>query len=91
MEEVENHFFHSNNYQVLDLVEEELKIIVTKTTVEETNGSPNENTQQSIEIGRPNEAQKKRDEKNVDALLRTPNTTINVFGTLNWVMEKGWP
>jgi hypothetical protein len=35
--------------------------------------------------------QKEHDEGNVDALLRTPKITVNVFGTLNWVMEKGWP
>jgi hypothetical protein len=29
--------------------------------------------------------QEKRDEKNVDALLITPEATINAFGTLDWV------
>ncbi len=91
MEGVENIFFHSNNYQVLDLIKEKLEVIATKTTVEKMNGSPSENTQQSIEIGKPNEAQKKCNERNVDALLRTSNTTINVFGTFDGVMEKGWP
>jgi hypothetical protein len=33
-----------NSYQVLDLVEEEVEIIIAKTTTEEMNGSPSENT-----------------------------------------------
>jgi hypothetical protein len=44
MEGVENIFFHSNNYQVLDLIKEKLEVIATKTTVEKMNGSPSENT-----------------------------------------------
>jgi len=59
--------------------------------VEETNGSPNENTQQSTKTRTPNEAQKECDEGNVDALLRIPQTIVNVFGTFNWVTEEGWP
>ncbi len=55
------------------------------------NGSPNENTQQSTEIGTPNEVQKEHDEGNVDALLRTPKIIVNAFGTFNWVTKKGWP
>ncbi len=60
-----------------------------QTTIEETYGSPSENIQQSSETGTPNEAQEECDEENVDALLRTPDITINAFGTLDW--EEGWP
>jgi hypothetical protein len=35
--------------------------------------------------------QKECDERNVDALLRTPKTTLNVFGTFDWFMVKGCP
>jgi hypothetical protein len=38
--------------------------------------------------------QKEGDERNVDALLRTPKSSkgyINVFRMFNWVMEEGWP
>jgi hypothetical protein len=34
-----------------------------QTTIEETNGSPNKNTQQSTEIGTPNKTQENRDEE----------------------------
>jgi hypothetical protein len=34
--------------------------------------------------------QEEGDEGNVDALLRTLKAIINVFKTLDWVMEKGW-
>jgi len=49
------------------------------------NGSPNENTQQSTEIGTPNKMQEHHDERNVDALLKTPKATINAFVTFDWV------
>ncbi len=35
--------------------------------------------------------QKKGDERNVGALLRTLKATVNVFRTLNWVTKEGWP
>jgi len=54
-----------------------------QTTIEETNGSPNKNTQQSTEIGTPNKTQENRDEENVDALLKTPKAIVNAFGTFN--------
>lgn len=83
-------FSPSNNCQVLHPIEEEIEIIIAQTTTKETNGSPSEDTQQSTEIRTPNKVQK-RDERNVDTLLRTPKTTINiVFKTLDWVMEEGW-
>ncbi len=37
-------FSPSNSYQVLDHVEEKVKVTTTQTIVEETNGSPNEET-----------------------------------------------
>jgi hypothetical protein len=40
-------FSPSNSYQVLDFVEEKVEVTIAKTTTKETNGSPNENTQQS--------------------------------------------
>jgi hypothetical protein len=35
-------------YHILHPIEEEVEVIVVQTTAEETNGSPSENTQQSI-------------------------------------------
>jgi hypothetical protein len=40
--------------------------------MKETNGSPSEKTQQSTKTRTPNEVQEEGDERNVDALLRTP-------------------
>lgn len=35
--------------------------------------------------------QEKCDEGNVDALVKTPHATFNVFGMFDWVTKKGWP
>ncbi len=48
----------SNSYEVLCLVEEEVNVTVAQTTIEETNGSPNEDIQQSTKIGTPNKTQR---------------------------------
>ncbi len=64
---------------------------VVQTTTFLKNGSPSENTQQCTKIGRPNEAQEEGDEGNVNALLKTPQATINVFKTFDWVTKEGWP
>ncbi len=40
-------FNPSNSYQVLHSIEEEVEVTIAKTMAKETNGSPNENTQQS--------------------------------------------
>jgi hypothetical protein len=84
-------FSPSNSYQVLHPIEEQVEVIVVQTTIEETNGSPNENTQQSTKTRTPNETQEERDEGNVDAMLKTLDAIVNVFGTLDWVTKKGWP
>ncbi len=81
-------FNPSNSYQVLHSIEEVVEITIAQTIVKKTNGSPNEDTQQSIETGTPNETQEERDEGNVDTLLKTPEATINVFGTFNWVIKE---
>ncbi len=57
---------------------------------EKTNGSPSEDIQQFIKIGKPNEAQEEGDEKNVDASLRTQEAIVNVFGMFDQVTEEGW-
>jgi hypothetical protein len=31
----------------------------------------------------------KKNKGNVDALLKIPKATVNVFGTLNWVRKEG--
>jgi hypothetical protein len=60
-------------------------------TVEKTIGSPSENTQRSSKNRTPNEVQEECDERNVNALLKTPHATFNVFGTFDSVTKKGWP
>ncbi len=45
------------------------------TIVFKKNCSPNENIQQSTKIGTPNEAKEEGDERNVDALLKTPKNS----------------
>jgi hypothetical protein len=52
-------------------------------TTEKTTSSPSEDTQQSTEIGTTNEVQEEGDERNVDASLKTPEATINVFRMLD--------
>jgi hypothetical protein len=59
--------------------------------VEKTTNSPSEDIQQSTKTKTPNEMQEEDDERNVDASLKTPEFTINVFKMLNWFMEKRWP
>jgi hypothetical protein len=58
-------------------------------TSKKTNGSPNEDTQQSTNIRTPNEAQE-GDEENVDSLPRTGEAIVNVFKMFEWVMKEGW-
>jgi hypothetical protein len=84
-------FSPSNSYQVLHLIEEQVEVIVMQTTIEETNGSPSEDIQQSTKTRTPNETQEERDEGNVDAMLKTLDAIVNVFGTLDWVTKEGWP
>jgi hypothetical protein len=44
-----------------------------------------------MEIRTLNKAQEEHDERNVDTLLRTLKTIVNiVFETLNWLTEEGW-
>jgi hypothetical protein len=59
-------------------------------TTKKMNGSPNEDTQQSTKTRTPNKTQEECDERNVDALLKIPKAIVNVFGTLDWVIEEGW-
>ncbi len=73
-------FSPSISYQVLDFVEEEIKVTIVQMMAEKTNGSPSEDIQQFIKIGKPNEAQEEGDERNVDASLRTQEAIVNVFG-----------
>jgi hypothetical protein len=79
-----------NSYQVLHPIEEEVEITIVQTIVEETNGSPGEDTHQFTTNGTPNNTQE-LDEGNVDTLLRTLEVIVNVFETLDWVIEEGWP
>ncbi len=48
-------FSPSNIYHVPHPIEENIKITLAQTTSKKTNGSPNEDTQQSTKIGTPNE------------------------------------
>jgi hypothetical protein len=49
-------FNPSTSYQIFDHVEEEIDVTIAQVTTKKTNGSPNENTQQSTKIRTPNEA-----------------------------------
>ncbi len=44
------------SYQILDLVEEEIQVIIAEVMAKKPNGSTNEDIQQSIETRTPNEA-----------------------------------
>jgi len=68
-------------------------IIIVWTDVEEVNGSTNDGTQQSTQMGSPNvdhNYQEPIEELNT-LLFNTLENTINAFGTIDWVTKKGWP
>jgi len=64
---------------------------MVQTMVEKPIGSPSEDTQQFTQFGSPNEVQENADVKLEATLFSTPKITMNVFGTLYWLTNKGWP
>ncbi len=83
-------FSPSISYSILDIVDEEIEVMVAQMMVEETNGSPSENIQQSTKTRTPNKMQEEGDEGNVDASLKIPEATVSVYKMLDWVIEGGW-
>ncbi len=80
-------------YQVFQLVEDEVVIIVAQIDVEEVNGSTSDGIRQSTQTGSPNvdHEYKISIEKLNTLLLITLKTTINAFGTIDQVTKEGWP
>ncbi len=79
-------------YNVLQLVEEEVVIII-QINVEEVNISTSDGIQQSMQTSSLNidhEYQKPTEELNT-LLLNTPKAIINAFGIINQVTKEGWP
>jgi hypothetical protein len=58
-------------------------VTIAQMTTKKTTNWPSENIQQSTKTGTPNKVQEQGDERNVDASLKTPKATINVFRMLD--------
>ncbi len=80
-------FSPSISYSILDIVDEEIEVMVAPMMVEEKNGSPSEDIQQSTKTRTPNKMQEEGDEGNVDASLKIPKATVSVYKMLDWVSK----